>query len=403
MKILQIISYGYLAGGAEKSVLLLKENLKRRGHEVKVIASDHNKNSPVQHFSDIEFPEIDKPGVSLVAKTFKHLWYGPSYRTIKAAMHDFKPDIVHFHIMGQLSPSALFAIGRTPGLLTVHGPEEYVTGILEWGLPKHLFKDKRVSLSNLTPLGTCYYLYFRYLQRPLYVYGLRKHLGGLIAPSQYMAKTLEKEKYRIPIHQMYNGINLPQHRPLHYGHRLLYVGRLEHVKGVDVLLKAMRSVGRQFPDVELSIVGDGVIRPELEAYVKRHRLQKQVIFRGWMDTKAVSEQYAQATVVVIPSIWPENLPTVCIEALAMGRPVIGTNSGGIPELIREGITGRIVAVGDDNELARAIIDTLSRSQSDLANVSTACAASMQTFKVTAFVRNLERLYWQILDNTLEEV
>ncbi len=401
MKILQVISYGYLAGGAEKSVKLLKETLGRRGHEVKVISSDHNKSASEARFSDIEFPEIDRPGVSLGAKTIKHLWYGPSYRTIKNAVRDFKPDIVHFHIMGQLSPSALFAIGKTPGLLTVHGPEEYVTGTLEWGLPKRLFKDERVGVANLTALGRGYYFYFRYLQRLLYVRGFRKHLGGLVAPSKYMADVLQKEEYGVPIYQLYNGIELPKRKPLRNKRRLLYVGRLEHVKGVDVLLKAMRTVVRQFPDVQLSIVGDGAVRAELEAFVKRHRLQKQIVFHGWLGPKAVSVQYAQTTAVVIPSIWPENLPTVCIEALAMGRPVIGSNSGGIPELIQDGVTGRVVPVGNESKLAAAIIDILSRPK--LAAMSKACAASMHDFKVTAFVQNLERLYWRILDNRLEEV
>jgi glycosyltransferase involved in cell wall biosynthesis len=401
MRILQVISYGYLAGGAEKSVLLLKEELGRRGHQVMVVSSDHNKNGSEQRFSDKEFSEIDSPGTSLATKVIKHLWYTPSYRAIKDAVVDFKPDIVHFHVMGQLSPSALFALGDVPGVLTVHGPEEYVAGILEWGLPKHLFKTERVAVSNLTVLGKGYYKYFRYLQRPIYRQGFRRHLAAMIAPSQYMANVLEKEVYGIPVRQVYNGIALPPHQPLQNKHRLLYVGRLEHVKGVDVLLRAMPEIVRRFPKVLLSIVGDGAVRPELESFARRHRLQKNVVFHGWLDSSAVSDQYSQATAVVIPSIWPENLPTVCIEALATGRPVIGARSGGIPELVQDGATGRIVAPDDADGLAAAILDILSRP--DLSTISRACAASMQSFEIAAFVRNLERLYQKLLDNTLEEL
>jgi len=400
MKILQVISYGYLAGGAEKSVSLLKEKLQKRGHDVMVVASDHNKNSSQQHFSDVEFPEIDSPGGSLLTKIFNHLWYRPSYQAIKAIIAEFKPDIVHFHIMGQLSPSALFAIGEVPGILTVHGPEEYVTNILEWGFPKYLFKDNRVATSNLTILGKAYYIYFRFFQRPVYVRGFRKHLKALIAPSKYMAEILKKEDYGVPIYQIYNGIELPQQLPLQNMRRLLYVGRLEYVKGVDVLLKAMPIIVKQLPDVQLSIVGDGAARSELEALVKQNQLQKQVIFHGWLDSQAVSVQYVQATAVIIPSIWPENLPTVCIEALALGRPVIGSNSGGLPELIQDGVTGRIVTKGNADELAAAVINLL--SQPDLSATAAACAASMQNFEVTTFVQNMELLYQRILDTTLEE-
>lgn len=401
MKILHVISYGYLAGGAEKSVHLLKNSLQDRGHKVAVVSSDHDKDSPEERFSDVEFSEIDGPHTSLIAKTIKHLWYPPSYRTIKAVVAGFQPDIVHFHVMGQLSPSALFAIGKVPGVLTVHGPEEYVTSILEWGFPKHLFKDDTVATTNLTMLGRGYYLYFRFLQRPLYVCGFRKHVRTLIAPSRYMADVLKNEHYGVPIRHIYNGIELPKQQPLKNERRLLYVGRLEYVKGVDVLLKAMPEVARQLPDVHLSIVGDGSVRPELETFVTRHQLQKHVTFHGWLGGNAVSAQYTQTTAVVIPSVWPENLPTVCIEALAVGRPVIGTDSGGIPELVQEGVTGRIVAPGSADELAAAIVGLL--SQSDLAATGKACAASMESFKITTFVQNLERLYRQILENKLEEV
>lgn len=401
MRILQVISYGYLAGGAEKSVMLLKENLKRRGHDVKVISSNHNKNHPAKRFSDIEFPEIDSPHTSLIAKIFKHLWYRPSYKVIKRAVAEFRPDVVHFHVMGQLSPSALFAIGKTPGMLTVHGPEEYVSGIIEWGLPKHLFKNNQISTANLTLLGRGYHFYFRYVQRLMYLLGFRKHIRMLVAPSRYMAGMLHAENYSVPIQHTYNGIELPEHQPLKHTRRLLYVGRLEHVKGIDVLLRAMKVVSRKLPDVHLAIVGDGAMRGELEAYMRQHKLGQYVTFHGWLGAEAVTDQYARTTAVVIPSIWPENLPTVCIEALAMGRPVIGTNSGGIPELIQDGVTGRITPKGNAKELATAIISQL--TQPNLEATAVACTASMQDFKVTKFTERLERLYRELLsDNVLEE-
>jgi glycosyltransferase involved in cell wall biosynthesis len=394
MKILQVISYGYVAGGAEKSVLLLKEHLQHRGHEVKVVSSDHNKDSPAKRFSDIEFAEIDSPGVSLAAKIFKHVWYRPSYRAIRSAIQKFKPDIVHFHTMGQLSPSAIFAIGSTPGVLTVHGPEEYVGSILEWGLPTNLFKNDQVDVSNLTVLGKAYYLYFRRLQRPLYAASFRRHLRIMIAPSHYMAGVLASERYGVPIQHIYNGIDLPKHWPLPRKQRLLYVGRLEHVKGVDTLLKAMKTVISALPNVHLSIVGDGAMRPRLESFVQQHHMQSNITFYGWLGTNAVNEQYTQTTAVVIPSVWPENLPTVCIEALAVGRPVIGSNTGGLPELIQNG-AGRIVTPGKANELAAAIIDIL--TQPNAAAMAAACTDSMQNFKAATFVKSIEQLYERLIN------
>lgn len=393
MKILQVISYGYLAGGAEKSVFLLQQKLQERGHEVKVVASSHGQDDPVQHFSDVTFAEIDAPTASFASKIVRHLWHQPAYQTIKTVVASFKPDVVHFHTMGQLSPSALFAIGNVPGVLTVHGPEEYVRGILQWGLPKQLFSGGKVATQNLTPLGKAYYLYFGFLQRPLYVRGFKKHLKAIIAPSQYMAGVLKKECLGVPICQVYNGITLPKQHPLPSSRQLLYVGRLEHVKGVDVLLRAMPTVVKVLPNVHLYIVGDGAARAELEAFVAQKQLQNNVTFYGWLEGQVVCDKYRQCTAVIIPSVWPENLPTVCMEALATGRLVIGSKTGGIPELVQDGATGSVVAPGDVGALAKAIIGTLSRS--DLVAASDACAASAQQFAITPFVERLEDVYQTI--------
>lgn len=393
MKILQVVSYGYLAGGAEKSVFLLRQKLQERGHEVMVVSSDHGKYA--EHFSDVEFPEIDKPATSLASKTVWHLWYPPAHRTIKRVIVQFKPDVVHFHTMGQLSPAALFALGRVPGVLTVHGPEEYMSTIVEWGLPSHLFNGK-TNVSNLTTLGKAYYFYFRFLQRPLYVRGFRKHVRAIIAPSHYMANVLKKERFDVPIHHIYNGIELPDNHALQNKDQLLYVGRLEYVKGVDVLLKALPQIVKAIPTAQLFIVGDGGARAELEALAGELHLQNHVTFCGWLNDKALSDRYRQSTVVVIPSMWPENLPTVCLEALATGRLVVGSATGGIPELVQDGVTGHTVPPGDAHALAAAIVDVL--QQPDLSAMSDARAVSAQRFAITPFIEKLEKLY----QTTLEE-
>jgi glycosyltransferase involved in cell wall biosynthesis len=392
MNILQVVSYGYLAGGAEKSVLLLRQKLQERGHKVMVLASNHNKDA-APHFSDEAFSEIDKPATSLARKAAWHLWYPPAYRAIKKIIADFKPDVVHFHTMGQLSPAALFALGGVPAVLTVHGPEEFMSGIVEWGLPRQLFNGG-TDVAHLTPLGKAYYIYFRFLQRPLYATGFKKYVRAMIAPSKYMAGVLKKERFGVPIHHIYNGIALPKRRSLQNKHQLLYVGRLEYVKGVDVLLKAMPQVVKAVPSAHLYIVGDGAVRAELEASRRHNHLQNHVTFCGWLQGSAVSDRYRQSTVVVIPSMWPENLPTVCIEALAAGRLVVGSATGGIPELIQDGTTGRTVPAGDAGKLAAAIVSLL---QSDLGLASDACADSAQRFAIAPFVDKIERLYKTVVE------
>jgi glycosyltransferase involved in cell wall biosynthesis len=392
MKILQVISFGYPGGGAEKSVQLIKENLIKRGHKVLIVSSNHNPDAV--HFSDIEFPEIDQNGLGLIEKFFKHIWYVESYRIIKKTVNEFKPDVVHFHTMGQLSPSAIFAIGKTPGILTVHGPEEYVSSLLEWSFPSRMFHDAQVDLKNLTVLGRLYYIYYRFLQKPFYMFAFRRKLKLIIAPSKYMERVLKKENYKVDILQLYNGIKLPQATQLINNKRILYVGRLEHVKGVQVLLSAMREVISNCNDVLLEIVGDGKMRPDLEDLAAKYNLTSNVKFIGWLNQTDVLKKYKDVYVVVIPSIWPENLPTVCIEALASGRPVIGTDTGGIPELIRDGVTGVIVPKNNVDRLSKALIDQL--AMQNVKDLSIVCASSMRKFSIEMFIDNLEENYKKII-------
>jgi glycosyltransferase involved in cell wall biosynthesis len=397
LRVLQVISWGYLAGGAEKSVDMIKSNLRAKGHNVAILSSDHN--GLYKHFSDIEFEEIDKSGRSLARKLAYHLWYPRSYKSIKQAVKDFQPDVVHFHTMSQLSPSAIYAVGKVPGILTVHGPEEYVASILEWSFSPKLFRRNEVNLKNLNLVGMLHYVYYRFIQRPIYKNVFRKKIKLLIAPSQYMAAVLEKESLGVPIQQIYNGIELPKPSPINNSNQLLYVGRLERVKGVHILLKAMQSVLFKNPQTKLNIIGDGSARAELEAYANTNGLKDSVKFLGWHSDQEIIRDYIDASIVVIPSIWPENLPTVCIEALAVGRPVIGTRTGGIPELIKENVTGLIVKPHDQSELATSIIALMNSKK--LKQMSRAAISSTKKFDIERFIEDLLSVYSYVAEENIE--
>lgn len=388
MKILHVISMGHICGGAEKSVVMLRDGLQARGHIVKIMSSDRDPNVP--HFSDYECRHIH-------AKTplgiFRHLWSASAYQTLKHAIADFAPDVVHFHTMGELSPSVLFALGKTPALLTVHGPEEYTASLLEWYLPPAAFKGD-VSKNNFTPLGLAYYIFFKYLQRPIYKIGLKK-LKLLVSPSKYLAQKLASERYHVPIVQVYNGIKLPAQQPLPAEQNALYVGRLEHVKGVEVLLRALPKIVAEVPSLQLKIAGDGPDRARLEALAAQLNMTEWVTFCGWLKGKDVLEAYKNAKIQVIPSVWPENLPTVAIEALAVGRPIVGSRVGGIPELIQDGVTGNIVEPGDSDALAKAIIALL--KDPNLASKAAAAHTSADRFALDTFITNIQKLYEDITE------
>jgi len=131
---------------------------------------------------------------------------------------------------------------------------------------------------------------------------------------------------------------------------IIFSGRLSREKGVDLFLRAVSKLReRKFKTV---IIGDGPQREEYEDLARELGLNIQ--FVGWLNDRNEYYQYLKRAIcVVIPSLWIENSPLVIGEAFACGTPVIGTNSGGIPELIRESGAGFVVERSAD-EIAKRI-------------------------------------------------
>jgi glycosyltransferase involved in cell wall biosynthesis len=132
--------------------------------------------------------------------------------------------------------------------------------------------------------------------------------------------------------------------------RLFCAARLVPEKGLHVLVDALRRV----PDVALTIAGDGPERARLKGLVALGGLDDRVTFTGWLEPDAVSHAIADATAVVVPSLWPEPFGITGIEAMAHARPVIAFDVGGVREWLVDRETGLAVAPGDAAALAAAI-------------------------------------------------
>lgn len=137
------------------------------------------------------------------------------------------------------------------------------------------------------------------------------------------------------------------------GPLVLYIGRLVPFKRVDVLLEAFVRAGLP-ASARLAIVGDGVMRPELEALAGRLGLGDRVVFRGFVEPADVPLWYAAADVLALPSVG-ETWSVTLLEALASGLPVVTTDSvGAAADAIGDPAVGTIVRSGDVDELATAI-------------------------------------------------
>jgi glycosyltransferase involved in cell wall biosynthesis len=133
------------------------------------------------------------------------------------------------------------------------------------------------------------------------------------------------------------------------------VGRLHPQKGLDVLLDAVALVAARVPSVQVVLAGEGPLEHHLRRRIADESLAGRVRLVG--PTPDPGSALAAADVVVVPSVW-ESGPLVVTEALGLGRPVVATPVGFVPELIVDGVTGRLVAPRDACALAGAIVDLL---------------------------------------------
>jgi glycogen(starch) synthase len=143
--------------------------------------------------------------------------------------------------------------------------------------------------------------------------------------------------------------------------RLLFVGRLESRKGIDILLEVAPSILKQFPDAVLDIVGDDTI-PRSDGMTYKDEFLKskvpdeilsRIIFHGRAEEKELRGFYKYCDIFVAPSRY-ESFGLVFLEAMMFGKPVIACNSGGAPEVVTHGITGLLVKPGDTKSLAQAL-------------------------------------------------
>lgn len=139
--------------------------------------------------------------------------------------------------------------------------------------------------------------------------------------------------------------------------RIVCVGRLCREKAQGLLIDAIALLRRRDIRVELVLAGDGELRPRLERRIRHEGLEGQVTITGWVSNEEVRSLLLGSRAMVLPSLM-EALPVVIMEAMALGRPVISTQVGGIPELVRPGRDGWLVPGGHVRALADAIESVL---------------------------------------------
>lgn len=135
--------------------------------------------------------------------------------------------------------------------------------------------------------------------------------------------------------------------------RVVFAGRIVVQKGVEVLLHAAVDV-----DGEFVLCGDGRELEAMRSLAQSLGIAERVHFRGWLGGDGLARELAEASVVVMPSLWPEPFGIVGIEGFAAGRPAVASATGGIVDWLTDGVSGLAVPPGDARALARALQELL---------------------------------------------
>jgi glycogen synthase len=222
---------------------------------------------------------------------------------------------------------------------------------------------------------------------------------ALVAPSKLIAETLrtklatpELEIAVIPLpHAPVQAVPEPAPTtpavPTGSSGRLLFVGRLEPRKGVLQLLRACERLWRRGLKFEMRLVGSSVYfhpkRCPLDVFIQRKYASwiesGHLVLTGALDTRAIQEELAHATAMVLPSLW-ENFPNVCMEAMLAGRPVIASCSGGHAELIgTDGQCGQLFDPLDEENFMAALQKALRWSPEERQGIGRAARQRVQEF------------------------
>ncbi|MDP3088155.1 MAG: glycosyltransferase family 4 protein [Methylotenera sp.] len=363
MKVLIANKFFFRNGGSETVMFQERDFLLKTGHEVVDFAMRDERNLPSAHEVHFVGNRSYAGGAGKLAKVADALSFIHSpeaVRNISRLIEETKPNLVHCHnIYHQLTPSIIGAAKKlgVPVVLTLHDykPVCPTYNRLRNGKPcsdcldgdfSHVLRNRCADGS----LGKSALLYAEAaVQRFM---GSYENVDAFIAPSRFMQESIA---HRVPenrIKQLYNGIDTNEVRGsgADDGY-VLFLGRLVQEKGVETLLKAHANSSAGW---RLVVAGTGPLSDVLKAQYNPS------ILVGYLAGDALKEMIDRASLVVVPSEWYENCPMSVLEAMAYGKPVVGSRMGGTTELIEDGKTGLLFEAGNVGELT-SVLDRLMAS------------------------------------------
>lgn len=351
MKILLVNDYGTATGGAELIIATLRNELRRRGHEVRFFSSRAGV-PPGMLVADHEcFGTIGRFRTLLQSANLHAL------AALRRVIGSFRPDVVHVNLyLTQLSPWILQALREVPSLYYA----QWARAICPRGTrfkPDRTSCSSKPGLSCLTSGCVPLHDWLPLMGQMRVDHSQGSRFARVVAISQWIADQLAQYG---PAHLHHANVvhpgtaYAPPRATLPARPHLVFAGRLVPEKGVETLLHAVKQLGREGRELTLSVAGQGPSRPALQRLSAELGLTDRVAFLGFQPHAAIQALMRTATLLCVPSLWHEPFGLVAAEAQMHGVAVVASRSGGLSEVVDDGQTGRLVTPGDPDALAEAI-------------------------------------------------
>ncbi len=398
-----VTSYYYRRGGAEAVMLDQNDLLETEGWKIVPFAMEYEKNFDTEYddyfVEEIDFASDYKP-VEKVRKALKSVYSLEARSAIGKLIDDVRPDIVHAHnVYHHLTPSIFGAVQKkgVPMVMTVHdlkigcpsklmlapdGVCERCKGGKTWNAVQQRCQKDSLALSAVVALETT-------LHRSLGSYN--KNVDLFILPSHFHRnKLVEWGLPEAKTRYLPNAVDVTEMvADFTPGKRFVFVGRLSEEKGLLTFVQAVADSG-----VAATIVGTGPQEEELRALVER--TGADVEFAGYQTGDALFDIVRGARALVLPSECYENAPVVLLEAYGVGTPVLGSDLGGIPELIEEGETGLLATAGDAASFATQLATMQAMTDDELETMARAGRAFVETrFTRERYLEDLLSIYAEL--------
>lgn len=405
----------FVSGGPERYLFNIKRLLEARGHEVVIFSVAYRQNvetdwapyfvSPIAGSDEVYFDEHSWTPRSVV-RALKATFYSPEvHRSLSRLIRDARPDVaLVLQYLRKMSPSVLAALHRARVPVAVRLSDFHMV------CPgAHLTRDgiSCTECVGRTPFPSVRYgcvkgsrllsaveLAATFLHRST---GIFDSIGTFVAPTTVMRDLMVRGGWAADrMRVIPTPVALPEPVSATRRDTIVFVGRVERLKGVFVIVDAYARLARECgPSVpRLAIVGntEGEQGAELRDWVSQLGLDDRVVFAGEQDIEGVREWLQRALVSLVPSIALDNLPNSMLESLAAGAPIIASNQPTFREVLAGLEAGTLVPAGDAAALALAMKEYVQ----DPARVARAGAAARalaeQRFSEADHVDALERVF-----------